>query len=315
MPSASILIVNYNTCDILRECLTALYAHGGQAHEVIVVDNASVDDSCRMVREEFAQVVLLEAKENLGFGAANNLAAQHATHPYLVLLNSDAILRRDTPRLLVDYLRREPRVSCVGPRIVLPVSGAPQPKAFGYLPTSRRVLMQSLGLNRLFKTSPFFRGIDGEHRQGREMPVGWLSGVCMAMRTADFLKVGGFDARFFMYCEDVELCIKLQALGQVVLLDDFDVMHYGGASSKSIVAKTRNSLWQQRHLLMIIAQYQGSAAALLSRIFMATGLLLRVLAGLLKIPVRGCRGNEDLQTAWARLKDIAGIDAMRLAGK
>lgn len=312
MVSLSILIVNYNTRDILRECLTAVYAHGGHAHEVIVVDNASQDGSCDMLRAEFAQVILLESQVNLGFGAANNLAASRATSPYLVLLNSDAILRRDTPRLLVDYLRREVGVSCVGPRIVLPVSGAVQPKAFGYLPTPWRVLMQSLSLNRVFKSSPLFRGIDGEHRQKREMPVGWLSGVCMAMRTADFLKVGGFDARFFMYCEDVELCIKLQALGQVVLLDDFDVMHYGGASSKSITAKVRNSLWQQRHLLMIIAQYQGSAAALVSRIFMATGLVLRMLVGLVQIPLRGWRGNEPLQTAWARLRDIAGYQTTRL---
>jgi GT2 family glycosyltransferase len=311
MADISIVVVNYNTLDYLRECLASIYVHMPISTEVIVVDNASIDGSCAMVRTEFPQVKLIASDKNLGFGLANNLGVEHATHPYIMLFNSDAILQMDTAQALMDYLMTNPDVSCVTPRVVLPKTLEIQAKTFGFTPNALRILMQSTGLNRVFPRSQFFAGIDGDVRWSREMQVGWVSGVCMVMRRTDFLKVGGFDARFFMYCEDIELCMKLAKLGKIILLDDYDIIHYGGASSKSMAAKVRNSVWQQRHLLMIVKDYQGGLQTFISKFFILFGLLVRLCVAMLRIPQKGLQTNESLQSAWARLKDIVGMNALK----
>lgn len=315
MADISIVIVSYNTVDYLRECLNSVYQFTLPAPEVVVVDNASSDASCEMVKREFPLVKLIESKENLGFGLANNLGAEAASHPYIMLLNSDAILKVNTAHCLLQYLQVHPEVKCVTPRVVLPKTETIQAKTFGYAPNLQRVLMQSTGLNRLFPKSHFFSGIDGDYRWAREMQVGWVSGVCMLMRTEEFLAVGGFDARFFMYCEDVELCMKLSRLGKIVLIDDYPVIHYGGASSKTVAAKVRNSVWQQRHLLIILQDYDGEFKALLARILMVIGMLFRMLAGVLKIPKNGLKQNEGLLSAWARFKELIGLNALAKVAK
>lgn len=309
MPDTSIIIVNFNTVDYLRESLTSVFAHVQGDYEVIVVDNASSDGSVEMVSQEFPQVRLIASAENLGFGVANNLGAQHALGHHVFLFNSDAYLTTDTPAILTAYLRSHPDTSCVCPRVILPGSGQVQPKTFGFTPSLSRLCMQSLGLNRLFPTSAFFRGTDGDDRWAKEMQVGWVSGVCMCIRRQDFLEVGGFDPRFFMYCEDVQLCMKLQKLGNIVLLDDADIVHYGGASSKNLSAKIRNAVLQQRHLLIIMQDTGGKCYRWMATLIMLPGLLMRVLAGILLSPKKGWGKNELLQSSWARLCDVLGICA------
>lgn len=305
MPRISIVVVSYNTSDCLAECLDAIGRYAAADVEIIVVDNASVDGSADRVRRDFPEVRLVASPTNVGFGPANNLGVAVATAPWLMLLNSDAILRCDTPGRLVDYLAAHPAVACAGPRVVLP-DATLQPRTWGHVPTARRVLMQSLGLNRALPRTPFFDGIDGIDGGRGDREVGWISGVCMSMRTADYVAVGGFDARFFMYCEDIDLCLKLAARGRVVRVDAHDVMHYGGVSSKSVAAKVRNAVWQQRHLLTILRERDGATAALLSHLFVAAGLLGRLALGATRIPSRGFRDNEALRSAWSRL-----VDALR----
>lgn len=311
MLPVSVIIVNYNTAEYLRECLASIYQWMDVATEVIVVDNASTDASVEMVKTQFPQVKLIQSEKNLGFGLANNVGVQHASQPYVFLFNSDAFLQMDTASSLLEYMQNHPEVKCVTPKVVLPKTFEIQPKTFGFAPSFWRILMQSVGLNRLFKKLPFFNGTDGEFRWAREMQVGWVSGVCMLMRREDFLKVGGFDARFFMYCEDVQLCLKLSKLGKIMLLDDFPIVHYGGASSKSIASKVRNSVWQQRHLLMILQDDQGMFSAVAARLVMLVGMLARLTVSVLKAPQTGWAKNEALQSAWARLKDLIGLPALK----
>lgn len=304
MPMVSIIIVNYNTKDYLCEALRSIYTYSTDDIEVIVVDNASHDGSADAVKQSFPQVNLIESERNLGFGLANNLAVSQAAAPYVMLFNSDAYLTMDTVNIMTSYLNDHTDVSCVCPRVILPKSGELQPKTFGFIPTARRVLMQSLGLNRLFPKSTFFQGVDGDYRWAKAMQVGWVSGVCMMMRKQDYLAVNGFDERFFMYCEDVELCMKLADFGKIILLNDADIVHYGGASSKSVDAKVKNSLLQQRHLLMIVQDYFGTAQQILARMAMLFGMAIRLLVALLMLPVKGVHNNATLLSAWARFKDL-----------
>ncbi|HEY4067458.1 MAG TPA: glycosyltransferase family 2 protein, partial [Burkholderiaceae bacterium] len=246
-PRVAIVVVNYRTAQITCECLDAVakYVAAGTC-EVIVVDNASGDGSAETIRCRHPQAVLIEEARNLGFGEGNNRGVAVATAPYVVLLNSDAILGMDTPNRLVDHLAAHPEVGCVGPRVNLP-DGTRQPRIRGNRPSPRRAILQSLGLSRL---SPLWHGLDGIDCEGPAepiAPVGWISGVCMAMRTSDYRAIGGFDAAFFMYCEDIDLCLRMQQhRGEIVHVDDWPLVHLGGASSRPIAKRLRNAVWQQR---------------------------------------------------------------------
>lgn len=302
----SIVIVSFNTKDYLRTCLRSISTHVlhddvTNSIEVIVVDNASVDGSVAMVRSEFPHVKLIVSEQNLGFGKANNLGITQALGAYILLLNSDAYLLNNTPQQLLDYLASRPEVACVGPRVLLADETTLQPKAFGYLPTLKTVTMQSLGLSALFPNLPWAQGVDGVQRSGKVMSVGWVSGVCMLFRKMDYLDVGGFDARFFMYCEDMHLCMKLAAFGQVALYDDASIVHIGGGSTKDIRAMVKNTVMQQQHLCVIMRESIGTFATRLAKCSIALGLLGRCLWALIKGPKYRLSANILLQTSLARL--------------
>jgi GT2 family glycosyltransferase len=143
------------------------------------------------------------------------------------------------------------------------------------------------------------------------MDVGWLSGVCLCLLRADYLAVGGFDSRFFMYAEDVALCGKLRSgKGRIVLLDRHDVLHYGGASSPNLMSRARNAVWQQRHILQVCEDEFGRGARVISTVFVAAGLLLRLGFAVLLTVRRGVKGNAGLHINWARLRDIIGLNTI-----
>ena len=231
MAVLSVVIASYRREDLLRQCLASIVKHSDMTRtEIVVVDDHSDDDAATvaMVRNEFPFVRLQVLRRNAGFGVANNLGVEASSAPYVMLLNNDAVLLDDAGGGLVRFLEERPDVACVSPRIVLR-NGARQPRVFGNLPSVWRVAMQSLGLGALFPGVSLLAGVDGQDRpQPVNGEVGWVSGVCMAMRRSDFLAVGGFDPTFFMYCEDVDLCARLSERGRIVRLDDHPVLHLGG---------------------------------------------------------------------------------------
>lgn len=303
----SIVIVNFNTQAYLRTCLQSIEAkvlsgaEAMQAVEVIVVDNASQDGSVEMVKEAFPFVKLIASTENLGFGKANNLAISQALGTYIFLLNSDAYLLSNTPKRLLEVAISSTNIVCVAPRVLLADEYTLQAKAFGYLPNLKTVAMQSLGLNVACAQFDWARGVNGVSRHQQKMEVGWVSGVCMLFRQADYLSVGGFDERFFMYCEDIHLCMKLSKLGSIVLFDDAPIVHVGGGSTKGVNATVNNSLLQQQHLCIIMRESMGGLKTHIAKWVMALGLAGRCMLALLAIPKQGISANTLLQTSLARL--------------
>lgn len=304
-PRLSIVVVNYRTAPITCDCLAAVKRHVAPGtYQLIVVDNASGDDSVTRIRAAHPDIELIGAERNGGFGAGNNIGVAAAVAPHLILLNSDAILKSDTPNRMVDFLEVNPDISCVGPRIDLP-DGTRQPKVYGHRPTPWRATMQSIGLSRLSRVWRGFDGIDAEGVAERVTHVGWISGVCMAMRTADYRAVDGFDAAFFMYCEDIDLCMRLERhCGAVVHVDDWPVTHLGGASSPTVGKRVRNAVLQQRNLLTIIRREFGGPGIAATRIGMLPGLVLRLGLGLARF---GRDDNYVLKSNWARLLDSLGL--------
>jgi GT2 family glycosyltransferase len=166
--------------------------------------------------------------------------------------------------------------------------------------------MQSLALGAVLPGSRLLDGIDGRARPGPEQRVGWISGVCMVMRRADFIAAGGFDPAIFRYCEDIDLCARLALRGTIMRLDTLPVRHYGGASSPALAAKLRNTVWAQRNLLRIVRARSGPRAAIAARLLLVVGALLRLAAGLALAPRRGFRCNVLLRSSWLRLLDLVG---------
>ena len=159
LPDASVVLVSFNTRDLLRECILTLQREsGGVPHETIVVDNASRDGSADMVATDFPEVRLIRSSINLGFAAANNRAFQMARGRYIVLLNSDAFLRPGALRLSIEHMDEYPRVGLAGGRLV-GRDGSWQPSARMY-PSALNSLLSMSGLAAKFPKSRFLGRVD-----------------------------------------------------------------------------------------------------------------------------------------------------------
>jgi len=304
----SIIILSFNTSGLLADCLASVYAKTrGISFEVIVVDNNSQDESCQMVRERFPDVRLIESSENLGFGVANNLGAKEATAPFLMFLNCDTLLTEDTGAALVEFLEREPGAGVVGPRVML-MDGTRQPKTFGNLPTLRATLNQNLLLSSLWPGSRFFSGIFIEKPWDRIMEVGWVSGVCMVIRSEAYAAVGGFDPGIFIYAEDIDLCLRLTQAGwRIYRVEDQAIRHLCGGSVKTTRQMLKNAVMQQRNFLKVIDRCAGLAGSLLSRLLLGAGLALRVLIRGASLLLPGSRQWIAFQSSWLCLLDLVGL--------
>jgi len=299
------VIVSYNTVDLLVKCIYSIQSYSqGITYEIIVVDNNSSDDTLSTIRQKFPNVLLIAEKTNWGFGVANNIGVAAASAPFVMLLNSDAFLLQDTGTALVNYLKQNPEIGCVGPRVLMP-NGLPQPKIFGNLPSLWRLFCQSCGLNLLFKGSQFFSGIDADKTNLASLNVGWISGVCICLRREIYQAINGFDPRFFMYCEDIDFCRRLKNKNlQVVHLNAHEILHMGGASCKSEADRIKNTLFQQRNLLKIMQLDGGRPIEIVARLIIGLGLVVRMMLGCIAI-LFGVAGNVFLvRSSYHRAIDL-----------
>lgn len=228
-PQVSILIVNCNTRDVTAACLQSIYANPPSTEfEVIVVDNGSTDGSREMLRERFPQVSVIESPTNRGYGWGNNRAAQAAQGQFLVLLNSDTVIHAGALDALVAHLKAHPQTGIVAPRLLnrdgsLQISAHP-------MPTLRREVWRLLHLDGLRAVSQYPRSYwQSQSAQKAEV----LMGACLLVRRADYLVLGGFDERFFMYSEEVDLCKRwLDAGWGITYLPGAVITHLGGQTSR-----------------------------------------------------------------------------------
>jgi len=222
-----IVIVSYSVRDRLRDCLRSL-----SRQRVIVVDNASGDGSALMMRTEFPAVELIANTNNRGFAAACNQGIAASSEDFILILNPDTVVTPAALQILLDTLRVEPRAGACGPRILNP-DGSLQPSCRRF-PTLPRLLLDELGFGKLFPHSKFFgsyRMTWWAHDQLRE--VDQLMGAALLLRRAALEQTGAFDERFFMYFEEVDLCLRLHEAGwKVLFVPAAQVMHHGGQSAR-----------------------------------------------------------------------------------
>lgn len=227
----SIVIINWNTRDMLRDCLQTVFdGLGSLRAEVIVVDNASTDGSPLMIEEEFSQVVLVTNAQNRGFAAANNQGFALAKGRHVLLLNSDTLVLGDTLPAMVAWMDAHPAASVMGPR-VLNRDGSMQVSATGF-PTLGRLVAQTLGLTRL-QAFDGYRMERWDRRSERRVEV--ISGCCMLVRGAALQKVGPLDDSFFFYGEETDWCRRFAKAGwEVVFAPVGEIVHFGGGSVRKL---------------------------------------------------------------------------------
>lgn len=230
----SIVIVNWNVRELLRECLGSLLRQSGLAAaalQIIVVDNASGDGSAEMVAREFPGVTLIANPDNAGFGRANNQVLPLCQDRYIVLLNPDTVVLDGAMRRLVEHMDECPDVAIMGCRL-LNADHSLQRWTGGAFPRVWNVAAHYLFLDRLVPRSlrgaSLYLDRDAQH----DIDVDWVSGACMILRRS-MLAERLFSPAFFMYGEDMELCHRMKLAGhRVVYSPVASIIHYQGASMK-----------------------------------------------------------------------------------
>jgi N-acetylglucosaminyl-diphospho-decaprenol L-rhamnosyltransferase len=230
----SIVIVNWNTSDLLRRCLETILAHPpATSFEVWVVDNNSQDESVAMVQANFPQVHLLVNENNPGFARANNRAIRASSGEYLLLLNPDTEVKPGALTALVDFLDEQPAAGGAGSMLLNP-DGSLQPSCYPML-TGWRELWRLLHLDRLK-----LMGIYDMHRWDKRTPrqVEVVQGASLMLRRSILNQVGLLDEGYFMYTEEVDLCYRIQQAGwSLYWVPQSQVVHYGGQSTRQVAAE------------------------------------------------------------------------------
>ena len=261
----TVVVVSFNTRDKLAKCLRCIEPE----HEIIVVDNNSSDGSADMVAEEFPAAKLIRNKTNRGFGSANNLGIDAATRELILLLNSDAYAEPGA----IDRMAKEfadPTIAAAGGQLLNP-DGTRQSSSAERL-TLWAVLCEQLLLEKLLPNSKTFSPYWNSHRLGDKTSVtAQVMGACLMMRRQE-----RFDERFFLYCEDTELCRRLAKHGKILYVPEARFTHDLGSSSasKRWLAIARYNRGKEMYLQIHHGQIAMSICWILDR----TGALLRLIA-------------------------------------
>lgn len=218
----SIIIINFNTPNLTINCIESLIKfHAEIDLEIIVVDNASSDNSLEMLKNSFGHTIkLIPSDINLGFAGGNNLGAKSATGKYLIFLNSDTIINSDFITPCVKILEENENIGAISPRLILPDKTLQQ-SSYGIFPTIWRLLLQKT------KKDPI-----AQYKNGYFL-TDWISGCAFIIKKSIFQEIGAWDEKFFLYYEDIEICKRLHDKSyQVAVSQNASIVHLGGQSLK-----------------------------------------------------------------------------------
>ncbi len=238
----SIIVINFNTQKLFEDCLRSVKKHLKiKDYEVIVVDNASEKFNQSTVKKIIPGVQIIQSKENLGFGRANNLAAKQAKGEYLWFLNSDTLLNANNNiEVLIDYLDSHKNYAVVAP-LVLDASNIPQRYQFGYWPAVWRMVLEKPVNKRVAKNpnrAKHWKWLNADYLPMQSRNVDWVSGAAMMVRKNVFNEVGGFESEYFLYYEDVDLCRKFWANKQKIrFIKEAQIIHLEGGSEVDMAKK------------------------------------------------------------------------------
>jgi N-acetylglucosaminyl-diphospho-decaprenol L-rhamnosyltransferase len=254
----TIVIVNWNTKDLLKQCLESVVrSSANNSSEIIVVDNASIDGSLEMIEADFPEAVLIRNASNLGFAKANNSAISLARGRYICLLNSDTVVNFGSIQELVQFMEKTRGAVACAPALRLP-SARLQTGAAGFELSLRSAFNYNMFLSKLFPT--LFPGmyIDQESfvAAGNPLKVDWVAGTCMLVAKSVIEEVGMLDDGIYLYAEDVEWCHRLRTRGDIYYLPYVEITHYHGASSDKTSTKWLESTFDYYRRMHSLFDYK-----------------------------------------------------------
>lgn len=245
----SIIIVNYKTPDLTLQTIHSVFSSDtSSTYEVILVDNNSQDGLVEKVKNEYSFILLIENKQNVGFSKANNQGIQLASGRYVLLLNSDTVVRPDTLDVMVTFMDTHPTVGASGCKVVLPNGELDKACRRGF-PTPSASFYYAFGFSKLFPNVPRFNQYQlGYLDPDESYPVDCLVGAFMMVRREVIDQVGGLDEEFFMYGEDIDWCYRIKQAGwEIYYYPKTSIIHYKGASSRrkpfKIVYEFHRAMW------------------------------------------------------------------------
>jgi GT2 family glycosyltransferase len=291
-PQVAVVVVSYNTRDVLVSCLASVIeSTHSRDIEIVVVDNASTDGSLESVRQTYPQVMTIANPANAGFGVACNQGIRATTAPFILVLNSDAFINSQSFQVLHDALSKNAQCGAAGCRIV---------NAAGEETTNTRNFLTPL--NQAAEQSGLVRWINWKYlrrnhvltldRNDQDCSVDWIDGACLMVRRNALDEVGLFDESFFMYSEDEDLCLRLRQRGWTICYSATATARHHGAASTS-----QNSFEMLRQFyfsqMLFVSKHYSHRSALLYAIAMKTILFLK--SGMLKDRSRRERAREQLK--------------------
>lgn len=248
-PKVSVIIPHWNGIEILEPCLRSLEACDYSNLEVVLVDNASSDDSVAFVRREFPQVVVIENEENLGFAGGCNVGLREIDTEYFLVLNNDTTHDSDWIGPLVERMESDPRIAAVQPKIM----SAQNPEVFDYaggVGGLLDILAFPYALGRIFTTT---EKDDGYYDTPQD--IFWASGTALLLRSSALDEVGLFDEDFFAHMEEIDLCWRLHNAGwRVVNAPASRILHHSGWTLPPDRYQ-KKYLNHRNNLMMIIKNY------------------------------------------------------------
>lgn len=268
----SVIVVSYNTCAVLRDCLLSLRREAPSDAEVIVVDNASDDGSAAMVQAEFPEVVVIDTGRNLGFAGANNRGMSVSRGRHILLLNSDTVALPGALQAMSEFLETHPTTGAVGCRLLNP-DGSLQKSAYKF-PSPARALAENLLLTAALPNHPRLGDFRAwPHDTVRD--VDFLIGAALMVRREVIDTVGGLDEGFFMYSEETDWCRRMRGAGwATTFIPSASVVHLGGGSSRAM--PLRQFAESNRSALRYICKHHGRIGGELYRAAMLLGALVRL---------------------------------------
>ena len=228
----SIILVNYKTKDLTRNCINSIVEKTQNlAYDIYVVDNNSQDGTCEMIKSEFPWVKLIENPKNSGFGSANNLAIRQSDAKYVFLLNTDTILVNNAIKILHDFLESNPRTGACGANLY--DENMEHVHSYGVFPTVKRQILKTFMLRWFFPKELKAMKDKGLNAENELKAVDYITGADLMIKKSVLDEVGIFDEQFFMYFEENELQFRIRKAGYEIFINpEAKIIHLHDKSPK-----------------------------------------------------------------------------------
>ncbi len=288
----SIIIVNWNSKDYLKKCITSIVENTkGIQYEIIVVDSASFDGCEQMLLDFFPQVCFIQSSRNIGFAGANNLAANKAHGDVLLFLNPDTEVLNNAIEQLYSNLLKLPQAGIIGCRL-LNSDKTLQTSCVQPFPTILNQVLDADIFQRWFPKNRLWLSAAKFEGSLSAVKVEAISGACMMIRQTVFNLVKGFSTDYFMYAEDLDLCYKIQTAGFTnYYLAEAEIVHHGGGSTQQKRSRFSEVMIPES-LSRLLSKMRGKSYGLCYRLALSFAAVIRLFLLLALLPLALLRNKK-----------------------